>query len=594
MTASDASAVPARETAQAARKVVGEAFTAARAGQPLSTEIKSQGPTLLHQGEGGMNEGVIAKSSGSLAVSKTLCMLGSSLRGNREILEVSGGTIPTWPGDEGYIPNDHHERLQEVGRECSTVDPPKADWPRQGEGRLETSGNSDQKAMTETQSSDFMLSSLERVRQAAIRDKSLKFNNLLHFVDLAALTDAYGSLKRSAAPGVDGVTWAEYGEQLEGRLTDLCRRVHAGGYDALPSKRAWIPKADGTKRPLGIACLEDKIVQQAVKWVLEAIFEQDFAGFSYGFRPGRNQEKALDALWVGIVQRKVNWIVDADIKGFFDTINHRWLMKFLEHRISDPRILRLIAKWLRAGVSENGTWAKTEVGTPQGSVISPFLANVYLHFVLDLWVKWWRNHPGIGDVIFVRYADDFVVGFQREGEAERFLHDLQDRLAKFGLTLHPEKTRMIEFGRFAKVNRERLGMGVPETFNFLGFTHCCGNTFENNRFTVIRNTMAKRLGASVQKIGQVLKEIRSKTISEQGKWLGSVVRGWFQYHAIPGNSYAINNFRSRIIHAWRRALRRRSQRAKSGTTWKVMKALADQFLPKAIILHGYPNERLCV
>jgi group II intron reverse transcriptase/maturase len=574
--------------------VVGEAFTAVWTGQPLSTEIKSQGPTLLHQGEGEMNDGAIAMPSGSLAVSQTLSMSRNSLRGNREILEVSSEPVPTWPGDEGQIPINHHERFQEVGRECSTVDPSKAYRPRHGEERLETSGNPDQKAMAETLSSENMSSSLERVRQAAIRDKTLKFTNLLHHVDICALTNAYQELNRTACPGIDGVTWAEYGEQLEMRLADLCRRIHTGSYKALPSKRAWIPKADGSNRPLGIASLEDKIVQEAVKTVLEAIYETEFAGFSYGFRPGRCPEKALDAVWVGIVQRKVNWIVDADIKGFFDTIDHQWLMKFLEYRVADPRILRLIANWLRAGVSEARTWMTTKVGTPQGSVISPFLANVYLHYVLDLWVKWWRNQSGVGDVIVVRYADDFVLGFQREGDAKQFLHDLQKRLALFSLTLHPEKTRLIEFGRFATANRAKCGLGVPETFNFLGFTHRCGETHKNRRFTVIRNTMAKRLGAAVLKTGQKLKEMRSLPIAEQGRWLGSVVRGWFQYHAIPGNSFAICNFRNRIIEAWRRALRRRSQRAKIGTTWSVMTALADQFLPRAIILKGYPNERLCV
>ena len=448
--------------------------------------------------------------------------------------------------------------------------------------------------MTETQDSELMVSGLERIRQAAKRDKGMRFTNLLHHVTVGALEDAYRSLKRSASPGIDGVTWEEYGEDVVVRLIDLHDRVHGGRYRAQPSKRAWIPKADGTKRPLGIAALEDKIVQLAVSRVLQAIYETDFAGFSYGFRPGRGQHDALDAVWVGITQRKVSWIVDADIKGFFDTLNHEWLMKFLEHRVADPRLLRMLRQWLRAGVSESGAWSATTVGTPQGAVISPLLANVYLHYVLDLWIKWWRNQGEVGDVIVVRYADDFVVGFQREADAKRFLHDLRERLAKCALTLHPEKTRLIEFGRFAMSNRQERRAGKPETFNFLGFTHRCAKRRSDGSFTVIRTTMAKRLGATVQRIGQALKANRALPLVEQGKWLGAVVRGWLNYHAVPGNSPAIHQFRNRIVDAWRRALSRRSQTARTGTTWIIMRKLAERFLPPASILHPYPNERLRV
>jgi len=448
--------------------------------------------------------------------------------------------------------------------------------------------------MPETQDSELMVSGLERIRQASKRDKGMRFTNLLHHVTVGALEDAYRSLKRSASPGVDGVTWEEYGEDVVVRLIDLHDRVHGGRYRAQPSKRAWIPKADGTKRPLGIAALEDKIVQLAVSRILSAIYEEDFAGFSYGFRPGRGQHDALDAVWVGITERKVNWIVDADITGFFDALDHEWLMKFMEHRVADPRILRLLRQWLRAGVSESGEWSQTKVGTPQGAVISPLLANVYLHYVLDLWVKWWRSQSDVGDVIIVRYADDFIVGFQRETDARRFLHDLQERLAKFALTLHPDKTRLIEFGRFAQSNRRERGAGKPETFNFLGFTHRCAKRRSDGSFTVIRTTMAKRLGATVQRIGQALKANRSLPIVEQGTWLRSVVRGWLNYHAVPGNSMAIHQFRDRVVDAWRRALSRRSQTARAGTTWIIMRKLADTFLPPARILHPYPNQRLGV
>ena len=448
--------------------------------------------------------------------------------------------------------------------------------------------------MPETQDSDCMMSGLERIRQAARRDGKMRFTSLLHHVTVGMLEDAYRSLKRTASAGVDGVTWAEYGEALASRLTDLYGRVQGGRYRALPSKRAWIPKADGTKRPLGIAALEDKIVQLAVSWVLQAIFEEDFVGFSYGFRPGRSQHHALDAVWMGITQRKVNWIVDADIRGFFDAIDHGWMMKFLEHRIADPRILRLLRQWLRAGVSEDGTWTPSTVGTPQGAVISPLLANIYLHHVLDLWMKWWRSRDGVGETIIIRYADDFVVGFQHKTDAERFLHDLRERLERFALEFHPDKTRLIEFGRFAKSNRAKRDEGKPETFNFLGFTHRCAERRSDGSFTVVRTTMVKRLGASVQRIGQGLMQNRMLPIADQGRWVGSVVRGWLNYHAVPGNSMAINKFRDRVIEAWRRALRRRSQMAVRGTTWQVMRNLAERFIPEARIIHPYPNQRLSV
>ncbi len=389
------------------------------------------------------------------------------------------------------------------------------------------------------------------------------------------------------------MTWAEYGDVgLLDRLRDLHERIHRRTYRAQPSKRAWIPKPDGRQRPLGIASLEDKIVQQAVKTVLEQIYEEDFVGFSYGFRPGREPHNALDALWVGISQRKVSWVLDADIRGFFDTIDHEWLLKFVGHRIADRRILRLIRKWLRAGVSEDGMWEKTTVGTPQGAVISPLLANIYLHYVFDLWVQWWRKQHAQGDVIVVRYADDFVMGFQHQADAERCLRDLRERLQKFGLALHPDKTRLIEFGRFAAERRSKRGQGKPETFDFLGFTHHCGTT-RKGTFTVKRKSIAKRMRAKLQALKVQLVRRMHEPLEYVGKWLRSVVQGWFNYHAVPGNSQCLGQFRTLVGNLWMRVLRRRSQKGDCWT-WERMSRLLRCWLPPARILHPYPNQRLVV
>jgi len=391
---------------------------------------------------------------------------------------------------------------------------------------------------------------------------------------------------------VDGMTWQEYGRNLEERLDDLHGRIHRGAYRAQPSKRAWIPKADGRQRPLGIAALEDKIVQQAVKTVLEQVCEEDFLGFSYGFRPGRSCHNALDALWVGIAHRKVNWVLDADIRGFFDNIDHEWLLKFVEHRIADRRILRLIRKWLKAGVSEDGQWSGTTVGTPQGSVISPMLANVFLHYVFDLWANQWRNRYARGSVIMVRYADDFVVGFQNRGDAERFLRELRSRFVRFGLQLHPDKTRLIEFGRYAAERRVERGQGKPETFDFLGFTHYCGTT-RKGTFTIKRKSIAKRMRAKLQEIKTQLRRRMHDTVVDVGGWLRSVVQGWFNYHAIPGNIRCLGEFHTQVQRLWRRVLLRRSQKGRVWT-WERIQRLTRRWLPNARILHPYPNERLIV
>jgi group II intron reverse transcriptase/maturase len=433
---------------------------------------------------------------------------------------------------------------------------------------------------------------LRGVREAAKRDKKLRLTALLHHVTAELLRVSYFALKRSATPGVDGMTWHEYGHDLEERILDLHGRVHRGAYWAQPSKRAWIPKADGRQRPLGIAALEDKIVQQAVKTVLEQIYEEDFLGFSYGFRPGRSCHNALDALWVGVMQRKVGWVLDADIRGFFDAIEHEWLLKFLEHRIADRRILRLVRKWLRAGVSEDGKWSRTTVGTPQGSVISPLLANVFLHYVLDLWVNQWRKRQARGEVIIVRYADDFVMGFQHRDDAERCLRALRKRLVEFGLELHPEKTRLIEFGRYAAERREKRGEGKPETFNFLGFTHGCGTT-RKGAFTIKRKSIAKRLRTKLQEIKMQLVRCMHRPVAELGKWLRSVVRGWMNYHAVPGNIRSLDQFRTQTARLWLHVMRRRSQKGRKWV-WERFERLIQRWLPKPKILHPYPNERLIV
>jgi group II intron reverse transcriptase/maturase len=431
-------------------------------------------------------------------------------------------------------------------------------------------------------------SGLDRVRQAARQDRKARFTALLHHVDLDRLRAAYWAIRPQAAPGVDGVTWQAYGQALEANLADLHRRLHAGRYQARPSRRAYIPKADGRQRPLGIAALEDKILQRAVVEVLNAIYEVDFLGFSYGFRPGRGPHHALDALAVGIKRKNVNWVLDADIREFFTSLDHRWLARFLEHRIADQRVLRLIQKWLNAGVIENGTWSQTTEGAPQGASASPLLANVYLHYVLDLWAQWWRRHHARGDVIIVRFADDFTAGFEYQDDAQRFLTDLRERFAKFGLELHSGKTRLIEFGRHAAWRRAARGLGKPETFDFLGFTHQCGKT-RKGRFWLRRVTISKRARAKLREVNEELKRRRHEPIPTQGRWLRSVVQGHLAYYAVPGNTHAVAAFRTQATRHWFKALRRRSQRTR--VTWTRMNRLANRWLPPARVMHPFPDGR---
>ena len=457
-----------------------------------------------------------------------------------------------------------------------------------GEGRGRAKGNTASKTRPGHSAGPGASSALERVREVARADKGARFTALLHHVDLARLRAAYRAIRPQAAPGVDGVTWAEYGQDLESNLRDLHARVRAGRYRAKPSRRVHIPKADGRLRPLGIASLEDKIVQRAVVEVLNAVYEVDFRGFSYGFRPGRGPHDALDALAVGIGRKKVNWVLDADIRDFFNQLDRAWLRRFLEHRIADKRVLRLIDKWLATGVIEDGKWSETVSGSPQGASVSPLLANVYLHYVFDLWADWWRRRRAHGDVIIVRFADDVTVGFEYEQDAQRFLSDLHERFAGFGLQLHPDKTRLIEFGRHAARNRAARGQGKPETFDFLGFTHICA-TSKNGRFWLKRITISKRMRAKLREVKDQLKLRMHEPIPVQGRWLRSVLQGHFAYYAVPGNSDAVSAFRFQVTRHWFKALRRRSQRTR--LNWERMNRLAKRWIPPAHVKHPFPEVR---
>lgn len=528
-------------------------------------------------------------------------MRGNSRRENREILPVSAS---------------HRGRVHRAAERSANITDGKADMNADrksdesvvpakpaNKGAAETSaepveerdsakGNAEQTAPRRTPSRVKRRSrGLSGVREAARNSSTLKFTALLHHVSEDCLTESFYNLKKTAAVGVDGVTWHEYERNVEANIADLHGRIHRGAYRASPSRRSWMPKPDGRLRPLGIASLEDKIVQQAVLWVLQSIYEEDFLGFSYGSRPGRSQHDALDALSVAVTGKRVNWILDADIEGFFDAINHERLIEFLERRVGDQRILRLIRKWLRAGVNEDGEWKKTTVGTPQGAVISPFLANVFLHYVFDRWIVWWRKHRCRGDVVVVRYVDDFVIGFERQQEADACLEELRTRFAEFGLKLHDGKTRLIEFGRFAIERRARRGEGRPETFDFLGFTHKCAKTRKRGWFTLHRHSMAKRVRATLAAIKVKLQKRMHRPPGETGRWLGSVVRGWLNYHAVPSNSHRICRFVDEVIRLWLKVIRRRSQRGRSRWTWERTQRLARLHLPRPRIVHPYPDTR---
>lgn len=491
--------------------------------------------------------------------------------------------------------------MNDAGKSDKSIVPEKGSnksrgQPRPAEGLEErdlAKGNPGEQTRFWTQGQTDLQHALDRIRNAARKDGKLQFTALWHHVyNVNRLRQAYHALKREAAPGVDGETWRSYGESLEDRLKDLSERLKRGAYHARPVKRIYIPKTDGRKRPIGITALEDKIVQRATVEVLNAIYEEDFLGFSYGFRPGRDPHRALDAVTVAIEQRKVSWVLDADIRGFFDAMDHEWILRFIKHRITDKRVQRHIKKWLNAGVLEDGTLRETDEGVPQGGSISPLLANVYLHYVLDQWVHQWRQRHARGEIIIVRYADDFIVGFQYKGDAEAFQSALRDRLKQFNLELNEEKTRLIAFGRFAASDCGKRGEGKPETFDFLGFTHICSTT-RQGKFCVRRKTMAKKVRAKQAALTVELRRRLHRPIPETGQWLKSVLEGHYGYYGVPRNYRALNAFRYHVLQMWRRTLRRRSDKKKQ-VTWARMQRLADRWLPKARIVHPYPNKRLCV
>jgi group II intron reverse transcriptase/maturase len=460
-----------------------------------------------------------------------------------------------------------------------------------GEPRAGTKGNASQQSTRRTQSRENVSQALDRIRQVARQRKKERFTALFHHISVDLLRTAFFALKRDAAAGVDGLKWQDYEADLERNLEDLHARVQRGAYRALPSRRQYISKPDGRQRPLAIAALEDKVVQRATAAVLNGIYEEDFLGFSYAFRPKRGQHDALDALVVGITSKKVNYILDADIQGFFDAVSQTWLVRFLEHRIADPRIIHLIQKWLKAGILEDGVVTVSDTGTGQGSVISPLLANVYLHYGFDLWAERWRRREATGDMIIVRYADDIVVGFEHEIDARRFWDAMRERLQEFSLSLHPEKTRLIEFGRHAARRRAQRGLGKPETFNFLGLTFICGKSRQGN-FLIKRKTRRDRMQGKLQDIKKEMRRRMHQSIPEQGKWLRQVVTGYFNYHAVPTNRRAVVAFRTEITKGWRWILKRRSQ--KGDLTWDRIKKLADDWLPTPRILHPWPNQRFAV
>ncbi len=445
---------------------------------------------------------------------------------------------------------------------------------------------------TATQSAASRLSGPMRLHKSAKQNRSQQFDNLLHHLTREQLTQAYQHLNKRSAKGVDGESWASYGSQLEMRIESLHSRIHQMKYKPQPVKRIWIPKANGDKRPIGITTVEDKIVQQAMVWILESIYEADFLGFSYGFRPKRNQHQALDAVYVAITQKKVSWVLDADISRFFDTINHKWLMKFLGHRIADKRMLALIERTIKAGVVEDDRYSKTEVGTPQGAVISPLLANIYLHYALDLWANRWRKYHARGESYIVRYADDSVFCFQYESDGENFEKALSQRLNKFGLALNQDKTRLIEFGRFAIGNYKKKNKGKPSTFDFLGFTHICSKKRDVNQFKLRRKTIAKKMKLKLLEIKLALRKRINLDMYSQGKWLQKILMGHYNYYAVPDNGIALDRFKTAISRLWLKLLKRRSQ--KSSVNWKKLTKLIRYFLPNAKILHPYPNQRFCV
>lgn len=458
------------------------------------------------------------------------------------------------------------------------------------EGREPPKRNLKQETAVRAQSREPASIGLFRVRQRAEKDKAVSFDNLFHFLKVDLLRASFYELKRKAAPGLDGVSWYEYQQTLEERLPDLERELHVGSYRATPAKRTYITKEDGRLRPIGIQSIEDKVVQQACVTILNEVFEPNFMGYSYGSRPGRSQHDALDALHEGIVRRRINWILDCDIAGFFDNLPHDQLVDYIENRVADKRIIRLIRKWLKVGWMEDGVRHAGTIGTPQGAVISPLLANIFLHNVMDQWAKQWRSTEAKGDMIIVRYVDDAVFGFEHETEAHAFLEALHEQVEACGLTLHPTKTRLLEFGRFATGNRQKRGETKPETFDYLGFTHICGKT-RKGKFCIKRITIRKRFRRKLKEIKEELRRRMHRPLSETGKWLASVMRGYFRYYAVPGNIKVLKELYTQLGRLWLHAIRRRSQKAKTRWTWERFYRLQNRWLPRPRIAHPYPNVR---
>jgi len=459
------------------------------------------------------------------------------------------------------------------------------------EGRRVTNGKFASRNAPRAQDRPSAPTELERIGMRAKQKNGERFTNLLSHIKVPLLREAYALLSKNAAPGVDGVTWRNYGENLDARLRDLQDRVHRGNYHPQPARRVFIPKGDGRMRPLGIPALEDKIVQQAARMLLEPIYEREFLGFSYGFRPGRSQHKALDALAVAIM-RKVSWVLDADIRSFYDTIDHEWMRKFIEHKIADRRMVRLLMKWLHAGVMENGELRKVEEGTPQGGGISPLLSNIYLHYALDLWVQQWRKRTARGEVYVVRYADDLVMGFQFEQDARAMSTAMAERLAKFGLELHPEKTRVLRFGRYAHKDCGRDGQARPATFDFLGFTHIAGQKRQGG-FQLQCRTSRKKRAAKMAMLRVEMRRRQHDPPAMQHQWLCSVIRGHCNYYGVPTNAKALASFRRDVERAWHRQLQRRSQRAR-WTVERIKRFESRYPLPATRIVHPWPEKRFAI
>jgi len=585
---------PNPESCAARREVVGEVLTGETCGPAIEPRNHDFGmPTPLSEAEGHSVHDNKCKPCSHPARSKTLSTQGSHSHGNWEISSTSGPVRPDGAGKaqrrNPVVDVDEKSDTPVVSKKLPNNGKPAEVVEKRGVAK----GNVTQIPARRTQSRESASMSLDDIRQVARRDKRVRFTSLMHRLTVQSLYESFYALNRKAATGIDEVTWTTYEHGLCTRLPQLHEEIHTGRYRAMASRRVYIPKADGKLRPLGIAALEDRLVQHAVSQILSAIYEQDFQGFSYGFRQGKGQHDALDALAVGIQRRRVRWVLDADIHAFFDTIDHAWMMQFLEHRIADRRLLRLVRKWLVAGVIEDGRRIASERGCPQGAVISPVLANIYLHYVYDLWVRQWRKRYAKGDVIVVRYADDSVMGFEHEYEARRFMNALEQRLGQFGLAVNPTKTRLIRFGSFAVRDCKRQGEGKPQTFDFLGFTHFCG-TSKNGLFEVKRVTVKKRMRTTLQAIGQILLRRRHEPIPVIGRWLGQVMRGYFAYFNVPGNEKRLEQFHREVRRYWMHALRRRSQRHRM--TWERLNPITRHYLPypRQVPKHPFPVARFGV